>query len=375
MKIKNIVISSFLLIAILVLPSQVNAVKIVLDAGHGGHDTGAINESKKIYEKTINLKIEQYLKSYLDEYENTEVILTRNDDTFLEIYDRSMIARNQKADLMISLHLNSATNTSINGAEVYVSNNTSLDKYKKQTSILGEKILTNLNKLGIANCGVKTRLIPTDETDIYSDGTRADYYGIIRYAMRGCKIDSGVIKPAGAIPAKVELGEGIPAMIIEHCFMSSNTDYQYINSDENIKKLAKADADAIAEHYSLKKKIVKQYRMKENMMIIGPDTTLKEIQATDPTATLVDSNSGMKTGAKIKIEEKEYTLVKLGDPSGDGDVNSADLLKIVKHLKGTAKLNDVCFKEAADVNQDKEINSADLLKIVKHLKEISKIEL
>ena len=258
MKIKILAIFSLLFIALFAIPSQVNAVKIVLDAGHGGHDTGAINESNKIEEKTINLKIAQYLKYYLEEYENTEIMLTRSDDTFLEIFDRSMIARNQKADLMVSLHLNSTNNASTNGAEVYVSNNTSLDKYKKETSMLGEKILTNLNKLGIVSRGVKTRLIPTDETDIYSDGTRADYYGIIRYAMRGCRIDSGVIKPEGAIPAKVELGEGIPAIIIEHCFMSSNTDYPYISSDENIKKLAKADADAIAEHYCLQKKVVKQ---------------------------------------------------------------------------------------------------------------------
>ena len=82
----------------------------------------------------------------------------------------------------------------------------------------------------------------------------------------------------------------------------------------------------------------------------------------------------IKTGAKIKIGDKEYTAVVLGDPSGDGEINSADLLKIVKHLKGSSKITSKHIEKAADVNHDNVINSADLLKIVKYLKGTSKIE-
>lgn len=104
----------------------------------------------------------------------------------------------------------------------------------------------------------------------------------------------------------------------------------------------------------------------ENIIIMTLGITIEKIEG----GTAVGE---IKTGAKIKIGDKEYTAVVLGDPSGDGEINSADLLKIVKHLKGTSKITDKHIETAADVNNDNIINSADLLKIVKHLKGTSKI--
>lgn len=104
----------------------------------------------------------------------------------------------------------------------------------------------------------------------------------------------------------------------------------------------------------------------ENIIIMTLGITIEKIEG----GTAVGE---IKTGAKIKIGDKEYTAVVLGDPSGDGEINSADLLKIVKHLKGTSKIEDKHIEKAADVNNDNIINSADLLKIVKHLKGTSKI--
>ena len=364
MKIKSILIVLVMLFVILMIPYKVNAVRIVLDAGHGGHDTGAINSSKNINEKTINLKIAKYLKDYLEQYQNTEIILTRSDDTFLEIYDRSMIARNKKADLMVSLHLNSVASGTANGAEVYVTHNTSLDKYNKETTILG-----------IKNRGVKTRLITNDNTDIYTDGSIADYYGIIRYAMRGCRIDSGVVKPAGAVPAKVEKGEGIPAMIIEHCYINNNTDYAYIDSEEDIKKLAKADADAIADYYQLTEKPSSKFEIKENFLVAVPEITLKEIQEKQPTATLVNTTSGMVPGAKIKIEGKEYTVVILGDVNGDGQSSAGDYVLIKNHIMDTKKLTDPSKIEAANVNRDDNISAGDYVLIKNYIMKGTKFKL
>ena len=104
----------------------------------------------------------------------------------------------------------------------------------------------------------------------------------------------------------------------------------------------------------------------ENIIIMTLGITIEKIEG----GTAVGE---IKTGAKIKIGDKEYTAVVLGDPSGDGTINSADLLKIVKHLKGTSKITEKHIETAADVTHDDIINSADLLKIVKHLKGTSKI--
>lgn len=344
---------------------------IVLDAGHGGHDVGAV--SNNIYEKTINLKVAQYLKQYLEEYEDTEIIMTRNDDTFLEIYDRAMVARNNNANLMISLHFNSATTSSTNGAEVYVSNNKSLDKYNKETTILGNKILSELEKVGISNRGVKTRLIPTDETDIYTDGTRADYYGIIRYAMRGCKIDSGVIKPEGAIPAKVEEGEGIPAIIIEHCYMNNSVDQVFLSSEESIQNIAKADANAIVEYYKLSKKVNIKFRISQDFLIAEPDITLDDIKQRYESATTISLDTTLITGSSVKIEEKEYKLVKLGDCNGDGQISPADYVKIKNHIMKASTLIDE-NEIAADVNEDGQISPADYVKVKNHIMKVSTIK-
>lgn len=369
MKVRKVFIFLLISFCIFFLKVQANAISIVLDAGHGGHDSGAV--AKSIYEKTINLKVTQYLKEYLREYKDVNIILTRNNDTFLEVFDRSMIARNKKADLMISLHFNSATNKTAHGAEVYVSKNESLDKYNKETSILGDKILKSLEKLGIANNGVKTKLIPKDTTDIYSDGTRADYYGIIRYCMRGCRIDSGVIKPEGAIPAKVEEGEGIPAIIIEHCYISNSTDQTFIDSDEDLKKIAKADADAIAEYYKLTKKPEIKCKIKQELLLADPDTTLEQITQRYATAK---TDKQLVTGTKINIEGKDYKLIKLGDVNGDGQISPSDYVKVKNHImKVTTLVNE--NKNAADVNEDNEITPADYVKIKNHIMKSSTIKI
>lgn len=357
----------------LLVPIKVNALTITLDPGHGGYDSGAANSSKKIYEKDVNFKISQYLKKYLEEYENVKIITTRNSDKFVEVFDRAIIGRKNKSDLLISLHTNDSKDTKLSGAEVYVSSNESLDKYNKQTTALGNKILNNLNKIGIKNRGVKTRVITNDDTDIYSDGTIADYYGIIRYSMRGCKIDSGVISPDGSVPARIEKGEGMPAILIEHCFINSS-DYNFVDSEEDLKKLAKADADAVASHYNLKKKSFNKFKIKEDLIIVEPDTTIKNIQEKYPTAKIVSSVQNITTGTKIDIDNIEYKVVKLGDCNGDGNITPADYVKIKNNIMRVSKLSNE-NKIAADVNEDKNITPADYVKVKNHIMKVSRIQM
>ncbi len=311
---RKILLIFLTLIVLILIPCKVKALTIVLDAGHGAKDSGAVDKKHNISEKDINLKTTKYLKEYLEEYKDVNVILTRSDDTFLEIFDRSMIARNKHADLLISLHYNNLSEGTASGAEVFVTNNTSLPKYKEETSKLGNKILNNLNKLGIPNRGVKTRLIPKDETDVYSDGTRADYYGIIRYAMRGCKIDSGVIKPAGAVPANVQNGEGVPAIIIEHCFLNNDYDYQFYATDEAIKRTAKADADAIVDHYNLKSKM--------DDIVLGDINNDGKINQRDARLVLLASTEQIELTKEQKVA---------AEVNKDGKIDQRDARKILEY--------------------------------------------
>lgn len=237
-------------IAIVPLLSTVQAsnkeIVLVLDPGHGGRSSGAVNYN--VQEKDINLKIARYLRDYLNNYDGIKVLMTHDglpNNVDLELYQRGMFARNNNADMVISLHMNASASDNQNGTEAYVTANNSLPKYYQESNKLAQKIVTNISKLGIANRGVRTRLCQ-DEGDKwrYSDGTKADYYGIIRYSMKG---------EGDGIGADIARGEGVPAIIVEHCFLRG-WDEQFYNTEDKIKKLAEADGEAIVDYYNLYKK-------------------------------------------------------------------------------------------------------------------------
>lgn len=92
---------------------------VVIDAGHGGHDSGATNG--KIYEKNITLSVAKRLGDLIKKnYPSVKVIYTRSDDRFVELYKRADIANKNNADLFISIHVNSAGNRSARGHETFV---------------------------------------------------------------------------------------------------------------------------------------------------------------------------------------------------------------------------------------------------------------
>ena len=93
--------------------------KIVLDAGHGGKDPG--NLGSKSREKDINLAVTLLVGKYIEEnLPDVEVVYTRKDDSFPTLKQRPQIANNNKADLFVSIHSNSAANKSAYGTETFV---------------------------------------------------------------------------------------------------------------------------------------------------------------------------------------------------------------------------------------------------------------
>ncbi|MBL7816764.1 MAG: N-acetylmuramoyl-L-alanine amidase [Saprospiraceae bacterium] len=103
--------------------------KVVIDAGHGGHDTGCHSNEGVEKKNTLAmaLKLGQKIK---DNYPNIEIIYTRETDKFIELHRRAEIANKAKADLFISIHCNSTDeNSGISGTETYV-----LGMHKKETN-------------------------------------------------------------------------------------------------------------------------------------------------------------------------------------------------------------------------------------------------
>ena len=93
----------------------------MIDAGHGGHDPGAISKDRKLYEKNVVLDLALMLGDKIKKaYPDVKVIYTREKDIFIPLYERADIANKNHADLFISIHCNSVNNTKPSGFETYV---------------------------------------------------------------------------------------------------------------------------------------------------------------------------------------------------------------------------------------------------------------
>ena len=101
-----------------------NSIKIktvVLDAGHGGKDTGAISKNGAIKEKDITLSVALKLGKMINSnYPDVKVVYTRKRDEYIELSKRAEIANRNKADLFISIHVNSQKGTTATGTETFV---------------------------------------------------------------------------------------------------------------------------------------------------------------------------------------------------------------------------------------------------------------
>ncbi len=89
---------------------------VMIDAGHGGKDPGALYND--IYEKDITLAVAKKVRSILEQ-KGIDVIMTREDDTFVDKYDRAHLANDQKVDLFLSIHVNDLKQKQYSGIETY----------------------------------------------------------------------------------------------------------------------------------------------------------------------------------------------------------------------------------------------------------------
>lgn len=125
---------------------------VAIDAGHGGKDPGATENG--LQEKEINLAVALKVESILKQH-GIKVVMTRTDDTFLELRERINVATEQKADTFVSIHANSFSSNSANGTETYYST-ASLNPRAEQSKQLATFIQERLYKaMGTSNRGVK----------------------------------------------------------------------------------------------------------------------------------------------------------------------------------------------------------------------------
>ena len=210
---------------------------VVIDPGHGGYDPGAVgvNGAK---EKDLTLKIAKYCKEELEKYSGVTVYMTRTTDTGLspsnnlsdDLKRRVEYAKGKKADVLVSMHLNSTGLGTAHGAEVYYPNANYNPGVGSEGKNLASKIQKELVGLGLTDRGIKIRNSGTNT--LYPDGSLQDYYALIWQSKRA----------------------GFPAIIVEHAFIDNISDYnKYLSSDAKLKTLGIADAKGIAQAYGLGK--------------------------------------------------------------------------------------------------------------------------
>lgn len=103
------------------LPEKgVKEVVVALDAGHGGKDSGAINRQKKIMEKDVTLQLAKQLKKKIDAEPHMRAVLTRDRDVFIPLHERVKIAKEQGADIFISIHADAFSDHRVRGGSIYV---------------------------------------------------------------------------------------------------------------------------------------------------------------------------------------------------------------------------------------------------------------
>ncbi len=222
------------------LPTRANAltedgkVVVVLDPGHGGYDSGAVNGETT--EREQSLIVAKEVRRLLEENGNFQVYMTREErGPYRTLYERAKLCDEVNADFCMSLHFNAYSDPDFRGAKVLVS---VIPEYSMKT--LGRNVTAKLHDyIGVPDRGL---LMQQDYGDIVyywneednwdyplnpSKGYLSDYYGIPGWCAKFA----------------------VPAVIVEHCYISNATEVQLIRDPEKLMLMAKADAEAIIEYY------------------------------------------------------------------------------------------------------------------------------
>lgn len=204
--------------------------RIILDPGHGGKDPGAVH-GKNHYEKIVVLKIAQILKKKLQaSLPKTQILLTRKIDSAIALEKRTAFANSQKGDLFISIHVNSFTNSKIQGIETYYLNLTTNERALKLSARENSSSSKNVSDLqNILNELVNHTKIPE------SKKLAQNVQNAIVKELSAYKAKNLGVKKA---PFLVLIGTQMPSILVEVGFISNPTERARLSQTSYLQKLA-----------------------------------------------------------------------------------------------------------------------------------------
>ena len=217
--------------------------KIVIDPGHGGHDTGTIGPHR-LLEKELVLEVSRRLGKMLETRLGAEVVYTRKDDTFIPLETRTAIANQEQADLFVSIHANASDDPDARGVETYYLNFTSsrdaLEVAARENAV-SEKSIHELQDL-VKKIALKEKI--EESREFASDVQRALHSGLAAKSP-GIR-DRGVRKA----PFIVLIGANMPSILAEISFVSNPGDEHRLRTPEYRQRIAESLYRGISKYVS-----------------------------------------------------------------------------------------------------------------------------
>ncbi len=215
--------------------------KIVIDPGHGGHDTGTIGPDG-LEEKDLVLDVGRRLGKLLETRLGAEVVYTRKDDTFIPLETRTAIANQARADLFVSIHANSSHDPDARGVETYYLNFTSspeaLEVAARENAV-SEKSIYELQDL-VKKIALKEKI---EESREFAGDVEQSLHTGLAAKSPGIR-DRGVKKA----PFIVLIGANMPSILAEVSFVSNPTDEHHLETSEYRQRIAESLYRGIAKY-------------------------------------------------------------------------------------------------------------------------------
>lgn len=214
--------------------------KIVIDAGHGGHDSGCLGKSSQ--EKHLALAIALKMGAYVEEaFPDVEVIYTRKTDVFIPLHERAEIANKNKADLFISIHCNANNNHTVYGTETYVmglhrtEQNLDVAKRENEAILLEDNYDEHYD--GFDPNSPEGHIIFSLYQNAYLDQSISFASKIEEQFRERALRKSRGVKQAGFL---VLYKTAMPSVLVESGFLTNNTEENYLRTEDGQAFIASA---------------------------------------------------------------------------------------------------------------------------------------
>ncbi len=229
---------------------QLRDVIIAIDAGHGGRDPGATGKNGT-KEKTVTLQMAQRLQKKINEQKGMKAVLTRKNDRYMRLRDRIHKARDNHADMMISLHADSFPDPRARGSSIYA---LSVDGATSETAkLLAEKENAADMLFGDVNLAVEDEMVKEVLFDLSLTGNIQSSLDIGDEILKQIKhvnrVHKKQVQQAGFAVLKAP---NIPSVLLEAAFISNPREEKNLKSSAHQKKVANAVSKGVANYFARK---------------------------------------------------------------------------------------------------------------------------